>query len=84
MDAIGRAVLSHPNQSRPFKQGGIIDAQRNGGVVEVKERPAFGQAQLDAIARMESARDNYDRLQVGPSATKEEINKAYKKMVRLG
>lgn len=41
------------------------------------------QAQLDAIARMDSAKDNYDRLQVGVNASREEINKAYKRLATL-
>ena len=45
--------------------------------------PSFGQAQLDAIARMEGCSDNYERLQVSPQATKADITKAYKKLTML-
>ena len=35
-----------------------VDGKNN---TQTKNRPAFGQAQLDAIARMDGAKDNYER-----------------------
>jgi len=43
----------------------------------------FTNAQIEAVKKIRSARDNYERLGLLPGSTRDQINKQYKKMAIL-
>jgi len=61
----------------------VFAAQKNQGVVDVPDKPLFGQVQLDEITRMLKCKNNYERLKLEPTCAKEDVNKAYKRLAAL-
>lgn len=61
----------------------VVAARKTEGMVHKPERPAFSAAQLQSIERIMRAKDNYQRLELSQTATKDEINKAYKRLAAV-
>ncbi|KPP69987.1 dnaJsubfamily C member 27-like, partial [Scleropages formosus] len=62
----------------------IADMCENGGKRPIAEvNLGFTKEQADTIRRIRSSKDSWDMLGVKPGATKEEINKAYRKLAVL-
>uniref|UniRef100_A0A3Q3NQT6 DnaJ (Hsp40) homolog, subfamily C, member 27 n=1 Tax=Labrus bergylta TaxID=56723 RepID=A0A3Q3NQT6_9LABR len=62
----------------------ITDMCENGGKRPVAEvSMAFTKEQADTIRRIRNSKDSWDMLGVKPGATREEVNKAYRKLAVL-
>lgn len=59
----------------------VIKAVENGGKkVPVVTQLGYTKEQVEAIQRLKNAKDNYERLGIYQGATKDEINKAFRKL----
>lgn len=62
----------------------ITDMCENGGKRPVSEvSVGFTKEQADTIRRIRNSKDSWDMLGVKPGATREEVNKAYRKLAVL-
>lgn len=62
----------------------LLDMAENGGCRNpVQTKLGFTKEQADAIVKIKNGRDNYEKLGVHHSATKDDINKAYRKLAVL-
>ncbi|CDQ93131.1 unnamed protein product, partial [Oncorhynchus mykiss] len=62
----------------------ITDMCENGGKRPVAEvTVGFTKEQADTIRRIRNSKDSWDMLGVKPGATREEVNKAYRKLAVL-
>uniref|UniRef100_H2Z026 J domain-containing protein n=1 Tax=Ciona savignyi TaxID=51511 RepID=H2Z026_CIOSA len=59
----------------------LVEASENGGrPVKVNTSLGFTKEQADAILRIKNGRDNFEKLGLHHSATRDDINKAYRKL----
>jgi len=62
----------------------LVDMHENGGTkVVTSTNVGFTKEQADAIIRIKNGRDNYEKLGIHYTATKEDINRAYRKLAVL-
>ncbi|XP_002739741.1 dnaJ homolog subfamily C member 27-like [Saccoglossus kowalevskii] len=63
---------------------GVVKAFENGGKVErIATTLGYTKDQVEAIQRLKNSKDNYERLGLMPGASKDDINKAYRKLAVL-
>ncbi|XP_077990113.1 dnaJ homolog subfamily C member 27-like [Glandiceps talaboti] len=63
---------------------GVVKAFENGGKAErITTTLGYTKEQVEAVQRLKSSRDNYERLGLQPGASKDDVNKAYKKLAVL-
>ncbi|KAJ8020653.1 DnaJ-like subfamily C member 27 [Holothuria leucospilota] len=63
---------------------GLVTAYENGGKVErINTTLGYTKEQIDAIQRLKNSTDDWKRLGLLPGASKDEINKAYRKYAVL-
>lgn len=61
---------------------GVVAVVENGGRMQTVQL-GYTKDQVDAIYLLKNAKDNYERLGLPSSATKEEVNKAYRRLAVL-
>jgi len=61
---------------------GVVSTIENGGRIQSVQL-GYTKDQVDAIFLLKNAKDNYERLGLTSSATKEEVNKAYRRLAVL-
>lgn len=63
---------------------GVLNTLENGGKRQpVTVQLGYTKEQAEAIQRLKNSKDNFDRLGLRPGASKDEINKAYRKLAVL-
>ncbi|KAK3088902.1 hypothetical protein FSP39_025243 [Pinctada imbricata] len=63
---------------------GVVTASENGGKrAPVQTQLGYSKDQIDAIQKLKSAKNDYERLGLYPGATKDDVNKAYRKLAVL-
>jgi len=61
---------------------GVVTVVENGGRIQTVQL-GYTKDQVDAIYLLKNAKDNYERLGLTSSATKDEVNKAYRRLAVL-
>ncbi|XP_013378118.1 PREDICTED: dnaJ homolog subfamily C member 27 [Chinchilla lanigera] len=61
----------------------IVDLCENGGKRPAANSTSFTKEQADTIRRIRNSKDSWDMLGVKPGASREEVNKAYRKLAVL-
>ncbi|KAL5014924.1 hypothetical protein ScPMuIL_009194 [Solemya velum] len=62
---------------------GVVATAENGRRVPMQTQLGYTKDQIDAIQRLKNAKTDYDRLGVLPGASKDEVNRAYRKLAVL-
>ncbi|XP_071483748.1 dnaJ homolog subfamily C member 27-like [Diadema antillarum] len=63
---------------------GLVTAFENGGRVErIATTLGYTKEQVEAIQKLKNSKDDYQKLGLPPNASKDDINKAYRKMAVL-
>ncbi|XP_072041878.1 dnaJ homolog subfamily C member 27-like [Amphiura filiformis] len=63
---------------------GLVSAFENGGKAQrISTTLGYTKEQVSVIQRLKNCQDNYDRLGIKPGASKEEVNKAYRRLAVL-
>ncbi|XP_069107070.1 dnaJ homolog subfamily C member 27-like [Argopecten irradians] len=62
----------------------VVVAAENGGIkAPIQTQLGYSKEQADAIQKLKSAKSDYERLGLIPGATKEDVNRAYRKLAVL-
>ncbi|CAH1772837.1 unnamed protein product [Owenia fusiformis] len=63
---------------------GVVDTVENGGKVQpIATQLGYTKEQAEAVQRLKTAKDNYERLGLSMGCTKDDINKSYRKLALL-
>ncbi|KAK3780203.1 hypothetical protein RRG08_010597 [Elysia crispata] len=63
---------------------GVVKTCENGGKREpIATQLGYTKEQIDAIQRLKNAKNDYERLGLGPGASKDDVNKSYRKLAVL-